>query len=507
MKLFDIKQVEIRAEELIEESNSIEQRKKELIANLNNYANLKALSLLLIRSEIPLLRIILAEIESLEEHKTRIDNVILRKPYLVPFKEFLDSALALKEIVESLLKRSRRDSKFLIATLSRIENLRHLTFRKRYSRWDRRTEREIAEAKRRLTREYQIEERLRQQTDPIINRYFEMQRQGILPPIGDPELRRIRTYANQNNTLARLVFFFLITFVSSTSVQRLYTENPPEQEPIQKEPQITGMKGYTIKKGDTIENIWKLMNYSNINWDYFIWAVTVRFNSHIKDWGNIPEGTKIAIPVEKEEPVKTEDALEKEEPEETKGTIIVTDENHTERIADSIDISQLSTNGILKVKKEKGVVLTIYYHNKSKSRYTNPYIPIAAKGDYTFYVSRNDKVSPNFRIREFACHCGCSTFRLDLRLVVKLEKLRTNASDRGIMINSGYRCPTHNRRVGGSKKSQHMYGTAADINIEGLSPKQMKDLAEGVGFGGIGTYNGKNMIHVDVRENRTRWRH
>ena len=36
-----------------------------------------------------------------------------------------------------------------------------------------------------------------------------------------------------------------------------------------------------------------------------------------------------------------------------------------------------------------------------------------------------------------------------------------------ITVNSGYRCPLHNSRVGGVANSQHMRGEAADLRIDG----------------------------------------
>ncbi len=33
-----------------------------------------------------------------------------------------------------------------------------------------------------------------------------------------------------------------------------------------------------------------------------------------------------------------------------------------------------------------------------------------------------------------------------------------------VRVNSGYRCPEHNRNIGGSPNSQHMNGNAADLS-------------------------------------------
>ena len=75
-----------------------------------------------------------------------------------------------------------------------------------------------------------------------------------------------------------------------------------------------------------------------------------------------------------------------------------------------------------------------------------------------------------------------------------------------LIINSGYRTPERNERVGGSANSQHLLGNAADVHI---SSKAMGDLIEYwfidyIGDKcGIGRY--KNFIHLDVRGYKARW--
>lgn len=48
-----------------------------------------------------------------------------------------------------------------------------------------------------------------------------------------------------------------------------------------------------------------------------------------------------------------------------------------------------------------------------------------------------------------------------------LEKIRTHFN-KPVSINSGFRCKKLNTATGGSKKSQHMTGQAADIEIAGI---------------------------------------
>lgn len=111
-------------------------------------------------------------------------------------------------------------------------------------------------------------------------------------------------------------------------------------------------------------------------------------------------------------------------------------------------------------------------------------------------------ISKNFKLREFACKDGSNLVKVDKNLLNKLQSLRDRIK-RPIIITSGYRTESHNRKVGGSKNSQHLYGKAVDIKVSGMSPQTLLKHAEAVGFTGIGLY--KWGIHVDVRKNRARW--
>lgn len=112
------------------------------------------------------------------------------------------------------------------------------------------------------------------------------------------------------------------------------------------------------------------------------------------------------------------------------------------------------------------------------------------------------QLSKHFHEREFACH-HCGEVKVDPRLVDKLEELRTACGNKPITVLSGYRCQRHNTNVGGAPQSQHLLGKAADIVIVGLLPDRVAELAEGVGFGGIGRYD--HFTHVDVRDGYARW--
>jgi hypothetical protein len=59
------------------------------------------------------------------------------------------------------------------------------------------------------------------------------------------------------------------------------------------------------------------------------------------------------------------------------------------------------------------------------------------------------------------------------RLAEFLETVKTALGGKPVMINSAYRGPAVNEKVGGSKSSQHMIGCAADIRIPGMNPDQV----------------------------------
>jgi uncharacterized protein YcbK (DUF882 family) len=116
----------------------------------------------------------------------------------------------------------------------------------------------------------------------------------------------------------------------------------------------------------------------------------------------------------------------------------------------------------------------------------------------------NKKVSTNFRVREFCCTDGSDPIFIDSELVNILQKVRTHFG-KPVTITSAYRTPTRNKAVGGTTYSQHLYGRAADIKVNGVSPKTVATYANTLmpQKGGIGTY--KNFTHIDTRAEKARW--
>ena len=116
----------------------------------------------------------------------------------------------------------------------------------------------------------------------------------------------------------------------------------------------------------------------------------------------------------------------------------------------------------------------------------------------------NVHVSPNFKVKEFACKDGSDVVFICPRLVEILQKIRTHFG-KAVTINSAYRTSTYNKKVGGATYSQHQYGTAADIVVKGINPKDVAKYVETLmpNTGGVGIYS--TFTHVDVREVKSRW--
>jgi hypothetical protein len=111
-----------------------------------------------------------------------------------------------------------------------------------------------------------------------------------------------------------------------------------------------------------------------------------------------------------------------------------------------------------------------------------------------------------FGRHEFACKCGkCGGYPVEPseKLIRVLDVLRGRMGV-PIYVNSGVRCNAHNVSVGGSKGSRHIYGDAADIRSDTISPKTMYEAACALlPDGGVVLYSWG--IHVDTRGYKARW--
>lgn len=132
------------------------------------------------------------------------------------------------------------------------------------------------------------------------------------------------------------------------------------------------------------------------------------------------------------------------------------------------------------------------------------------------------KLTKNFNSEEFACNDGTAVPEKFLPNVQKLAKnlqiIRDRVNEKygkvvgkeiGIVVNSGYRTATYNKKVGGAPSSQHLTASAGDSKAVGITIKQYYDtiielIKEGkIHNGGVGLYN--TFVHYDVRQSPARW--
>ena len=96
---------------------------------------------------------------------------------------------------------------------------------------------------------------------------------------------------------------------------------------------------------------------------------------------------------------------------------------------------------------------------------------------YSLKKDGNIRLSTNFKVKEFACQDGSDPIFIDFELVNVLQKIRSHFG-KAVTITSAYRTPNHNKAVGGTTYSQHLYGKAADIKVQGTKPSEVAAYAE-----------------------------
>lgn len=122
------------------------------------------------------------------------------------------------------------------------------------------------------------------------------------------------------------------------------------------------------------------------------------------------------------------------------------------------------------------------------------------------------QLATNFSLSEFTCKDGTPVpdeYMNNVRLLaVNLQVLRDYLGE-PVRINSAYRSPAYNEKIGGAKSSYHMKAMAADITVKSKTPKQLAAIIEKLisekkmKQGGLGIYAG--FVHYDVRGRKARW--
>lgn len=181
----------------------------------------------------------------------------------------------------------------------------------------------------------------------------------------------------------------------------------------------------------------------------------------------------------------------------------------TATLAFQKDFGAIAVDGIAGKETEKALKHAVAYGMPAKQATSDKTSDDSnATDEESSEVVAEGYLTKHFKRSEFKCKCGkyCDGYPTEPseELLQVLEKIREHF-DAPVSVNSGVRCKQHNANVGGASKSQHMYGTAADIKVKGVTPKAVADYAETLlpNTGGIGRY--PTFTHVDVRSTKSRW--
>ncbi len=92
-----------------------------------------------------------------------------------------------------------------------------------------------------------------------------------------------------------------------------------------------------------------------------------------------------------------------------------------------------------------------------------------------------------------------------LRVAEAMEEVREYLGARPITVNSWYRDPATNRRVGGASRSRHLVGDAVDFVVQGISPPEVNRRLEPWWNNRGGLASASCFTHIDTRGHRARW--
>lgn len=121
----------------------------------------------------------------------------------------------------------------------------------------------------------------------------------------------------------------------------------------------------------------------------------------------------------------------------------------------------------------------------------------------------NERVTRHFFLSELACRDGTINAQVIKTCIEKLEPMRSVIGV-PFILNSAYRSPEYNEKIGGASQSKHMEGIAFDIAwTKSLKEKfgtmeKFKEYVETYwGVKGFGFYD--TFVHIDWREEPATW--
>jgi len=171
------------------------------------------------------------------------------------------------------------------------------------------------------------------------------------------------------------------------------------------------------------------------------------------------------------------------------------------------------------------VLITISAHTMTARAFDGPTSAPSMRGDGVLTLFRPVKQHrETFRYRDkkgnydpkvfddiahfFRCRLTDEAHPIDPYLIEIIDAVEDHFGEREIRVISAFRSELRNilmssrgRRV--ARKSLHMEGKAADIEVQGVSPRMLRDFAYKLKQGGIGYYRGRQFVHVDTGPLRT----
>ena len=120
-------------------------------------------------------------------------------------------------------------------------------------------------------------------------------------------------------------------------------------------------------------------------------------------------------------------------------------------------------------------------------------------------------LSEHYNHQDFFCKCAaCKTnkeYKIHMGLVGSLEMLAVKLN-KPVKVKTAFRCEAENERIGGGRKSFHIYGKAAHIYVDGMAPQELFKHVREIGeVKGIGLNLDDGTVHVDLRNEpeRAEW--
>lgn len=116
---------------------------------------------------------------------------------------------------------------------------------------------------------------------------------------------------------------------------------------------------------------------------------------------------------------------------------------------------------------------------------------------FSFKSDKTKQITANFKVSEFKCNDGSDKIVVDTEFVENVLQNIRNHFKAAVTINSAYRTPTYNKKVGGASSSYHVKGRAFDIAVKGYKPSEVAKYARSIGVKGVIEYN--TFVHIDSR--------